>query len=407
MRLALFGAGNRITFQYALNLEQHFSDTITLVAVFDTNHHRALVLSNRLAHPIPVYTDAAALLSQETVDTVLIGTVDATHDEYIVQAMEAGCDVICEKPITTTPEKAKRIQEAQQRTGRKLTITFNYRFTFFASRIKELLNEGNIGTIESVHFEWMLDKAHGADYFRRWHRQKKNSGGLAVHKATHHFDLINWLLGAKATRVYAEGDLKFYGAHNSPYHGEHCRVCSHQAECPFFNDYRDQAEINAMYYQGETEDGYHRDGCVFSPDIDIEDTISAVIRYDNAVTMTYSLVAYAQYEGYRLVINGTHGRIEAEDYHGLIGPYKNQQVYRLRRFDDRAEIVEYTIPNQQGSHGGGDDRMMRMLFSATPPQDTLGQMASSADGFNAAMIGMAINASIEKHTAITIADLEA
>ena len=40
--------------------------------------------------------------------------------------------------------------------------------------------------------EWLLDTRHGADYFRRWHRNKNNSGGLMVHKATHHFDLVNW-----------------------------------------------------------------------------------------------------------------------------------------------------------------------------------------------------------------------
>ena len=46
-----------------------------------------------------------------------------------------------------------------------------------------------------MHFEWALDTVHGADYFRRWHREKKNSGGLLVHKSSHHFDLVNWWLG--------------------------------------------------------------------------------------------------------------------------------------------------------------------------------------------------------------------
>ena len=62
-----------------------------------------------------------------------------------------------------------------------------------------------------MHFEWLLDTAHGADYFRRWHRLKDVSGGLLVHKSTHHFDLVNWWLADVPTRVYASGGLKFYG----------------------------------------------------------------------------------------------------------------------------------------------------------------------------------------------------
>ena len=50
---------------------------------------------------------------------------------------------------------------------------------------------GVIGNVVSVDFHWLLDTRHGADYFRRWHRNKRNSGGLLVHKATHHFDLVN------------------------------------------------------------------------------------------------------------------------------------------------------------------------------------------------------------------------
>ena len=57
----------------------------------------------------------------------------------------------------------------------------------------------------------MLDTKHGADYFRRWHRDKAHSGGLLVHKASHHFDLVNWWIQSAPTRVFASGGLRFYG----------------------------------------------------------------------------------------------------------------------------------------------------------------------------------------------------
>ena len=61
----------------------------------------------------------------------------------------------------------------------------------------------------------MLDTSHGADYFRRWHREKDKSGGLLVHKSTHHFDLVNWWLASSPKTVFAMGGLRFYGRENA------------------------------------------------------------------------------------------------------------------------------------------------------------------------------------------------
>ena len=406
MKLALIGAGNRITFQYALNLYQKFQDTVTIVGVFDQNMTRANKLSERLENKIKVYSSAEALISESGCDTVLIGTLDATHDYYIDLAMRLGCDVICEKPITTTKEKANIIINAEKETQKKLTITFNYRFTLFATTIKETLKSHSIGKIESIHFEWLLDQAHGADYFRRWHREKKNSGGLAVHKATHHFDLINWLIEKKPIEVYAKGGLYFYGAKNSLFNGTNCRVCLHKDECKFYKDYSNDEAINSMFYQAEHEDGYFRDGCVYSDKIDIEDTITALISYEDNIDMSYKLIAYAPYEGYRLSITGDKGRIEAEDFHGLVGPYANKQIYLLNVYDDNGNKKEINVPVSSGSHGGGDDRMMEMIFANKIITDPLNHMANSEAGFNAAYIGMAINLSLAENRVVHIEEFK-
>ncbi len=92
--------------------------------------------------------------------------------------------------------------------------------------------EGAIGDILNIDFEWMLDTSHGADYFRRWHRKLENSGGLLVHKATHHFDIINWLIEQDPETVYANGTLHFYGKDRQP-HGERCCTCSQKDICPY------------------------------------------------------------------------------------------------------------------------------------------------------------------------------
>src|SRR5699024_1338116 len=101
--------------------------------------------------------------------------------------------------------------EAMARSGRQVVLTFNYRYSPRNSSLRQVIADGAIGEVAAVHFEWLLDTVHGADYFRRWHRQKQNSGGLLVHKSAHHFDLVNCWLDDVPTRVYARGGLRFYG----------------------------------------------------------------------------------------------------------------------------------------------------------------------------------------------------
>ena len=155
------------------------------------------------------------MLEQTKPDTVIVTSMDCTHDNYIVRALEHGCDVITEKPMTTDADKAKRILGAVERTGRDLCVTFNYRYRPDASLVREVIQSGAIGIPTSVTLQWYLDTSHGADYFRRWHREKDKSGGLLVHKASHHFDLVNFWIDSWPETVMGFGDLKFYGRENA------------------------------------------------------------------------------------------------------------------------------------------------------------------------------------------------
>lgn len=104
-------------------------------------------------------------------DVIIVTTMDRTHDDYIVRALHAGCDVITEKPMTIDEKRALRILDAIEETGRQVRVAFNYRYAPHHSKVRELLMNGAIGDVFSVHFEWLLNTEHGADYFRRWHRE--------------------------------------------------------------------------------------------------------------------------------------------------------------------------------------------------------------------------------------------
>ncbi len=139
-----------------------------------------------------------------------VTTVDATHDEFIVKALEQGVDVITEKPLTTDKNKCNRILRAQKSAVNQVIVGLNYRYGWQNPKIKQLLMEEKIGILRSVDFHWYLNTYHGASYFRRWHGLRANSGTLLVHKSTHHFDLLNWWINADPVEVFASGALEFY-----------------------------------------------------------------------------------------------------------------------------------------------------------------------------------------------------
>jgi len=243
-RYAVVGLGARAqTFVDAL--AGPYADRAELVGFCDVNQTRMTVHNRWIAEShghaaVPQYEagDFGRMLDEQRVDVVVVTSMDRTHDDYIVAALEAGCDVVTEKPMTTDPARCRRILAAAEKTGGNVRVAFNYRYNPVHEKVREVLASGAIGEIGSVHFEWLLDVRHGADYFRRWHRDKANAGGLMVHKATHHFDLVNLWIDAEPVTVYADGKLFFYGESNGKQRGlardyERAAGCAAAGDDPF------------------------------------------------------------------------------------------------------------------------------------------------------------------------------
>jgi predicted dehydrogenase len=343
------------------------------------------------------------MISQHKPDTVIVTSIDRTHHQYIIAALEAGCDVITEKPMTTDPEKCQAILDAVERTGRNVRVTFNYRYAPHNSALRELIAEGAIGTPTSVHFEWLLDTRHGADYFRRWHRDKRNSGGLMVHKSTHHFDLVNFWLGSQPDTVFAMGDLKFYGRANAEERGvftPYTRTTGVDAakSDKFAIDLTANPVQKGLYWDAEKEDGYQRDQNVFGDGISIEDTMNVMVRYRNKAVMTYSLYAYAPWEGFNVAINGTGGRLELmvrETSYINAGSTSTAEGaaegINLYHFPLHGEARVVPVKQGEGGHGGGDKIMLEEIFGNATPKPGYG--ANHRDGALSILTGIAANQS--------------
>ena len=398
---AFAGASGRALGMYALPIFKDFAKSAQIVGVFDINQHRARLLSSQTNRP-PVFADFDAMLRETRPNCVIVTTVDRYHHEYIIRSLEAGCDVITEKPMTIDDEKCRAILEAERRTGKTVTVTFNYRFQPYVTKAKELIRAGAVGKVLNVDFEWILDRKHGADYFRRWHRRMENSGGLLVHKSTHHFDLINWWLDDTPQRVFGLGSRQFYGPTREE-RGVRCSTCQYTRTCEFYVDLASNPSLNALYFQAEGEDGYFRDQCVFSPEIDIYDTMSVTVRYSKGAQLAYSLVAYSPYEGWRTSITGTHGRMELLEIES--GPLLDKAPRQISVYDAKGKLTQHTAGAVEGGHGGGDPLLLQRLFSGKDMPDPLGHMAGSQAGAMSILIGIGANKSIETGVPVNIQDM--
>lgn len=392
LRMALVGTGWRGSQTWGQEIVAGYSDVAEIVGLCDINHKRVRAAKELIKTGAPVFTYFDRMIRETRPDVVTVATVDATHARYIIRAMELGCDVLSEKPLCTDEAQCQAILDAQKKLGKKVTITFNARHDLEAKKTKELLMEKAIGDVISMEFHEYLDTSHGADYFRRWHRLKENSGTLLVHKASHHFDLANWWIDSTPIEVTAFGELKFYGRNHS-FRSTHCRVCPFKQQCKFYWDVTQNPLFKKLYLDCESEDGYLRDGCVWREDINIYDTMSVVVKYENGARLSYTAGAYLPYEGQAISINGSQGRIDYNDFSG--GGFVNKEL-RLTRSFGKSEAITNLGPRRAGEHGGADASLQDLLLRDQNKPDPLGLRADLRAGVISTLIGIAAYRSIER-----------
>jgi predicted dehydrogenase len=403
MRLAMVGAGSRGTETWGRQLMTTHGQYVELVGFCDINPKRAARAPAYCGVNAPTFAapDFDRMIRETKPDAVIITTTDCFHASYVVRTLELGANAICEKPLATEAAQCHAILEAENRTGKKVITTFNARHGNSDEEVKRILLGGDLGRIISAEYHEYLDTNHGASYFRRWHGKKRFSGSLLCHKASHHFDQMNWWLDAEPEEVNAFGRVAFYGKNHS-FRSSHCRKCPFTSQCEFYWDITKDKRSMDLYVANEDADGYLRDGCVWDNAIDTYDTMTVEVKYANDVLMSYSLNAFMPYEGQRVAFNGEKGRLDVRMYQSQPWKVEGEADFRLTRsFKD---TKTWTIKAGEGGHGGSDERLKDLLFKPDTP-DPLGKAAGSRAGVMATLIGVAARQSIETSKRVRISDL--
>lgn len=430
-RYVLVGTGGR-AISFIEPLVTRFAEHGELLALCDLSptrlaHYNTLLTQQLGSSALPTYAadQFETMLREQRPDYVIVTSKDSTHHDYILRSLRAGCDVITEKPMTIDAPKCRAILETVAATGRRVRVAFNYRWQAYRTKVKELLASGAIGRVHAVNLEYVLDMRHGVDYYRRWHAHLAESGGLLVHKSTHHFDLVNWWLDAIPEEVFARGQLDFYGRANAIARGDekYTRYPRYTdepaaAQDPYRLNLRDGGTLESLYLRAEGDSGYRRDQNVFREGIDIYDNMGALVRYRTGALLTYSLLSFSSREGMRVSFTGDRGTLE---YHEFLGTHiirgqrdaelareqatTDQPIECIRVYPHFKPSYDVAVERIEGGHGGADPALMENLFSGHAPADPYRRAAGHEQGAASILVGIAANESIASYRPVKLQEL--
>ena len=164
-----------------------------VVAVADTDPVRLQAAADELQVP-QRYTDARRMLRRENLDIVSIATPNKFHLPLALAAFDAGCHVLCEKPMALNAAEGRRMIAAAKKARRRLMINFSYRFTEQAAALKQQVDSGILGDVYFGRTVW--HRRRGIPRFGGWFGIKKLSGGgPLIDLGVHRLDLALWLMG--------------------------------------------------------------------------------------------------------------------------------------------------------------------------------------------------------------------
>ncbi len=373
--IVLIGAGNRGT-AYT-TLAHKLPEKFKVVAVAEPIEIRREYIKN--LHGVDeancFHTWEDVFKREKLADVAMICTQDKDHIAPALAAIEAGYDILLEKPMSITPEDCAAISAAAEKKGVKVVICFVLRYSSFFMSLKKLILEDKIGRIMNIDHIEGVGNVHQSHSFVRgnWHSSLE-SCPMILAKSSHDIDILQWLIGSKCKKVQSFGSLQHFTKENKP-EGAPARCidgCPHANTC-YYNSVEwylnkkdnawfrtvatntsenpsDELVIKALH---ETDYGK----CVYDCDNDVVDHQSVNLLYENGVTATFTMSAFNE-GGREIRIMGTKGELRGSPEKNYISYYS----FATRKWED----INYTetVSNQDitGGHGGGDSGIVNDLY---------------------------------------------
>lgn len=192
LNFALVGCG-RIAKRHAELLALRQIPHARLASVCDIQLDRASMIGKKMG--IPFYTDMHEMMHQEAIDVVVVLTESGLHADHVVELAQYGKHIVVEKPMALTLSDADRMILACDRAGVKLFVVKQNRFNVPVLKLREALEQGRFGKLVmgTVRVRWSRTQAYYDQDL--WRGTWAMDGGVLANQASHHVDLLEWMLG--------------------------------------------------------------------------------------------------------------------------------------------------------------------------------------------------------------------
>lgn len=355
---AILGMGDRGTV-YASKILLH-PEEAEVVAVADLRQERLDKVCKYISLPQDrIFHSAEALLAQpKLADIMIVASQDSQHCAHAVAAMEAGYDILLEKPIASKLEDVVTIAKTAKRLGRRVLVCHVLRYTVFYKEIRRLLKNGVIGTVQSVEASESVAYFHQAHSFVRgnWHNTEKSSP-MILAKCCHDMDILQWVIGKKCLKLNSFGTLGYFNKDHAPEGStERCFDCKVE-NCPYhaptFYVSRipgwpasvlcaEPTEEKVLQVLRDTDYGR----CVFRMDNDVVDHQTVNMLMEDDVTVTFQMNAFTNVQTRDIRVMGSAGE--------LWGNFKRKELYFQRWGEEPVKIDLFALCQDFTGHGGGD-----------------------------------------------------
>jgi len=402
LRIGIIGLGGRGFGSFGNAFARTLGDSTEIVAFADVNRIRAEAAARLLEVDVDIHTDAADLASRPDVDVVIVTTPDCCHEEHALLALENHKHVFIDKPLATSVDGCLRIIEASRRSGTLLYMGFNLRHHVVVKQMRDMAQNGVFGDIFSLHAVEHYNG--GRTYHSRWNRLKQFTGGLFIHKGSHDFDVINYVMGdVRPARVSCFASVFCFKPERLPFEkdegvepGPTCNACAYKDKCP--DKYvisPDPGSTAGQLFNDETAqiDGYYKNLCMYTSEKDTHDQGVAIIEYENGATAMHSECFATPINNRRYIIDGTRG-------HGEVDMHANSVQFTERWTN---HVTQHQLDPGGGSHGGADPVMIRQFLECirTGKRPT----ANAVDGTWSVAVAVAAELSRAERRVVEISEL--
>ncbi len=374
LTVAILGCGNRGCLTYG-NLMLRMPEQYKVTTLCDKN--APLLKIRQKEYGVAdenLFSDVDTFFQKKRADLIVIATLDDSHIELAIKALELGYDMLLEKPLSDSKEACERLLAAQKKYGGKVIVCHVLRYAPAFTKVKELLDEGKVGKLVSIQASEQVQYGHYShSYVRGNWRNTQVAAPMILAKCCHDLDLLQYYAGSKCESISSVGDLVFFKPENKPEgSADRCFDCKYQDSCTYsaktkyftnedgiwwvrlalkdvdFND--TEACKKAIH-----ESGYGR--CVFASDNDVVDHQLTQMTFENGVKANLIMMAFTSHGGRIMQFYGTHGQILLDEERKVI------EVKEFGKPDVVIDTEKLILERTTGyGHGGGDEVMIKQLY---------------------------------------------